>query len=118
MPRAVLGAPATGGGCQGEDAELLTRPVGTDENAKMTDCYFEKKDWRACTAEASLSLTASTLSISEADTAGGEQYEDERQWTDSVADGTIQTVLESAQQRREDSEQGRLRQSSIVRYDA
>ncbi|KAF0637045.1 hypothetical protein NXS19_004993 [Fusarium pseudograminearum] len=22
-----------------------------DENAKMTDCYFEKKDWRACTAE-------------------------------------------------------------------
>ncbi|VUC28588.1 unnamed protein product [Clonostachys rosea] len=23
-----------------------------DENAKMTDCYFEKKDWRACTEEA------------------------------------------------------------------
>ncbi|CAG9943620.1 unnamed protein product [Clonostachys rosea f. rosea IK726] len=22
-----------------------------DENAKMTDCYFEKKDWRACTEE-------------------------------------------------------------------
>ncbi|POR32164.1 Mitochondrial genome maintenance protein [Tolypocladium paradoxum] len=22
-----------------------------DENAKMTDCYFEKKDWRACAAE-------------------------------------------------------------------
>ncbi|KAG6101216.1 hypothetical protein E4U14_006903 [Claviceps sp. LM454 group G7] len=22
-----------------------------DENMKMTDCYFEKKDWRACTAE-------------------------------------------------------------------
>ncbi|XP_044719029.1 uncharacterized protein HRG_07594 [Hirsutella rhossiliensis] len=22
-----------------------------DENAKMTDCYFEKRDWRACTAE-------------------------------------------------------------------
>ncbi|PHH69201.1 hypothetical protein CDD83_5798 [Cordyceps sp. RAO-2017] len=21
------------------------------ENAKMTDCYFDKKDWRACTAE-------------------------------------------------------------------
>jgi hypothetical protein len=22
-----------------------------DENARMTDCYFEKKDWRACTQE-------------------------------------------------------------------
>ena len=25
-----------------------------DENAKMTDCYFEKKDWRACAEEVSL----------------------------------------------------------------
>ncbi|KAL6892898.1 hypothetical protein HDV57DRAFT_205505 [Trichoderma longibrachiatum] len=25
----------------------------TDENAKMTDCYYEKKDWRACAKEAS-----------------------------------------------------------------
>ncbi|EHK23599.1 uncharacterized protein TRIVIDRAFT_147343 [Trichoderma virens Gv29-8] len=23
-----------------------------DENAKMTDCYYEKKDWRACAKEA------------------------------------------------------------------
>ncbi|ROT42563.1 hypothetical protein SODALDRAFT_326718 [Sodiomyces alkalinus F11] len=22
-----------------------------DENSKLTDCYFEKKDWRKCTAE-------------------------------------------------------------------
>ncbi|KAI2608035.1 CHCH domain-containing protein [Hypoxylon sp. NC1633] len=22
-----------------------------DENAKLTDCYFEKKDWRACKKE-------------------------------------------------------------------
>ncbi|KJZ78570.1 hypothetical protein HIM_01961 [Hirsutella minnesotensis 3608] len=22
-----------------------------EENSKMTDCYFDKKDWRACTAE-------------------------------------------------------------------
>ncbi|KAK3332224.1 hypothetical protein B0T19DRAFT_439081 [Cercophora scortea] len=22
-----------------------------DENAKMTDCYYEKKDWRACKDE-------------------------------------------------------------------
>ncbi|RCI16390.1 hypothetical protein L249_2603 [Ophiocordyceps polyrhachis-furcata BCC 54312] len=21
------------------------------ENTKLTDCYFDKKDWRACTAE-------------------------------------------------------------------
>lgn len=32
--------------------ELLTL-INLDENAKMTDCYFEKKDWRACTAEVS-----------------------------------------------------------------
>ncbi|KAK2602014.1 hypothetical protein QQS21_004440 [Conoideocrella luteorostrata] len=24
---------------------------GADENMKMTDCYFEKKDWRACAVE-------------------------------------------------------------------
>ncbi|KAG6361828.1 hypothetical protein INS49_010057 [Diaporthe citri] len=24
-----------------------------DENMKMTDCYFEKKDWRQCKDEAS-----------------------------------------------------------------
>lgn len=35
--------------------ELLTL-INLDENAKMTDCYFEKKDWRACTAEASFSI--------------------------------------------------------------
>ncbi|TQV97857.1 hypothetical protein IF1G_03600 [Cordyceps javanica] len=23
----------------------------SEENAKMTDCYFDKKDWRACTSE-------------------------------------------------------------------
>ncbi|KAI0145507.1 hypothetical protein GGR57DRAFT_506917 [Xylariaceae sp. FL1272] len=22
-----------------------------DENAKLTDCYYEKKDWRACAKE-------------------------------------------------------------------
>ena len=25
--------------------------VRLDENAKLTDCYFEKKDWRACKEE-------------------------------------------------------------------
>jgi hypothetical protein len=24
-----------------------------DENAKLTDCYYEKKDWRACKQEVS-----------------------------------------------------------------
>ncbi|KAK5654670.1 hypothetical protein OQA88_6993 [Cercophora sp. LCS_1] len=27
--------------------------AGADENAKMTDCYYEKKDWRACKEEVS-----------------------------------------------------------------
>lgn len=24
-----------------------------DENTKLTDCYYEKKDWRACKQEVS-----------------------------------------------------------------
>jgi hypothetical protein len=24
---------------------------GADENAKLTDCYYEKKDWRVCKKE-------------------------------------------------------------------
>ncbi|KAK1498129.1 hypothetical protein CCUS01_12905 [Colletotrichum cuscutae] len=28
-----------------------TLVVSVDENAKLTDCYFEKKDWRQCAAE-------------------------------------------------------------------
>ncbi|KAF5604385.1 CHCH domain-containing protein [Fusarium pseudoanthophilum] len=34
-----------------EKKGLLTGITNSDENAKMTDCYFEKKDWRACAAE-------------------------------------------------------------------
>jgi hypothetical protein len=29
-------------------AQLIFR---LDENAKLTDCYYEKKDWRACKQE-------------------------------------------------------------------
>ncbi|KAJ3509053.1 hypothetical protein NM208_g15723 [Fusarium decemcellulare] len=40
-------------GCAGDAVVALPYPClsGLDENAKMTDCYFEKKDWRACAAE-------------------------------------------------------------------
>ncbi|KAK8045361.1 hypothetical protein PG993_005385 [Apiospora rasikravindrae] len=31
-----------------------TQPA--DENAKMTDCYYDKKDWRQCKKEVSASL--------------------------------------------------------------
>jgi hypothetical protein len=33
-----------------KDAQL-TFPI--DENSKLTDCYYEKKDWRACKQEVS-----------------------------------------------------------------
>ncbi|KAH6605951.1 hypothetical protein Trco_005104 [Trichoderma cornu-damae] len=33
-----------------------------DENAKMTDCYYEKKDWRACAKEASFQFHFQTPS--------------------------------------------------------
>jgi len=29
-----------------------------DENAKLTDCYYDKKDWRACKQEVSLFCVA------------------------------------------------------------
>ena len=72
--------------------------INLDENAKMTDCYFEKKDWRACTAEVSflnillfhLLLSIPILSI------GVYIVMDS---TDIIVDGGIQTVLEISQQR-------------------
>ncbi|KAL7970277.1 hypothetical protein HDV63DRAFT_34613 [Trichoderma sp. SZMC 28014] len=34
------------------DADLkLAGAVCLDENMRMTDCYYEKKDWRACAKE-------------------------------------------------------------------
>lgn len=30
-----------------------------DENAKLTDCYYEKKDWRLCKAEVSVAAPLS-----------------------------------------------------------
>jgi cytochrome c oxidase assembly factor 4 len=43
-------------GCAGEafgDAHSVERSAYefADENAKLTDCYYEKKDWRACKQE-------------------------------------------------------------------
>lgn len=42
-------------GCAGilraNNHQALLIPV--DENANLTDCYYEKKDWRACKAEVS-----------------------------------------------------------------
>jgi len=32
-----------------------------DENLKLTDCYFEKKDWRACKREVSICLVSHLL---------------------------------------------------------
>ncbi|KAG8423983.1 hypothetical protein J3458_000824 [Metarhizium acridum] len=32
-------------------AETSWTDMFVDENMKMTDCYFERKDWRACAAE-------------------------------------------------------------------
>lgn len=29
----------------------MTDSVRTDENAKLTDCYYDKKDWRLCKGE-------------------------------------------------------------------
>ena len=31
----------------------MANAVPVDENMKLTDCYYEKKDWRACKNEVS-----------------------------------------------------------------
>jgi hypothetical protein len=68
-----------------------------DENAKMTDCYYEKKDWRACKDEVGLSFNVI------------------QDWTAAHrlrwADGEIQTVLEGAGQRQAHRHQGCLKQA-------
>ncbi|KAA8615485.1 CHCH domain-containing protein [Pyrenophora tritici-repentis] len=42
-------------GCAGTLADAKPEPssnlLRSDENAKLTDCYYEKKDWRACKQE-------------------------------------------------------------------
>ncbi|KAK0117631.1 hypothetical protein ONS95_011963 [Cadophora gregata] len=43
-------------GCAGESCSLRTyistaSHADTAENTKMTDCYWEKKDWRLCKDE-------------------------------------------------------------------
>lgn len=59
------------------------RPTWTDENARMTDCYFEKKDWRACAKEVCDSLI---------------QDRSPRQLI-NLADGRVQAVLEASWER-------------------
>lgn len=42
-------------GCSGEDIPVdndrLYSDIGTEENTRLNDCFFEKKDWRACKSE-------------------------------------------------------------------
>ncbi|KAK8053964.1 hypothetical protein PG996_013265 [Apiospora saccharicola] len=34
-----------------EEKDKTTQSPQDDENAKMTDCYYDKKDWRQCKKE-------------------------------------------------------------------
>lgn len=44
---------------------LTRRDHLTEENMKMTDCYFEKKDWRQCKDEASCQLSTIAFFLEE-----------------------------------------------------
>ena len=57
----------------------LTEVEGPDENAKLTDCYYEKKDWRLCKEEVSTALVNS----------------ERAHLTGSMADGDVSSVLEA-----------------------
>lgn len=59
-----------------------------EENMKMTDCYFEKKDWRQCKDEASYHLSITRWEEPFANL--------NSRWT--TADGDLQTLLESSRQ--------------------
>lgn len=53
-PRRVFGTldiRCSGPGIAGAEQPALLMMSMTDENLKMTDCYYETKDWRACKDE-------------------------------------------------------------------
>ncbi|EGZ68226.1 hypothetical protein NEUTE2DRAFT_117902 [Neurospora tetrasperma FGSC 2509] len=57
--RPSASAAATAGQQDDEPDEWDKRIFSTgcsDENARLTDCYYEKKDWRLCKSEASENL--------------------------------------------------------------
>ena len=71
---------------------------GIDENAKLTDCYYEKKDWRACKMEVSEGFLFQAR-IGNRDVA--ERESQRNKWLTSslivnLTDGGIQRVLEEA----------------------
>lgn len=41
-----------------DDSLLLRDNEATEEQLKMNDCYYEKKDWRACKREVSVWVIA------------------------------------------------------------
>lgn len=78
----------------------------TEENMKMTDCYFEKKDWRQCKDEASCHHNVLTQ---------------KRPFANLIlhctaSDGDFQTLLESSWQRPEDLDTGCRQQCKITRH--
>jgi hypothetical protein len=58
---------------------------------KMTDCYYETKDWRACKKEVRLSPLYRCISLTK------------------TADGGIPRMLETKRQRTKDRDERRLR---------
>lgn len=69
-----------------------------DENTKLTDCYYEKKDWRACKQEVSGGFFSKLGNRNGAETAQGQASECsfDNNITDSFADGDLPAVLEKA----------------------
>ncbi|KAI1267893.1 mitochondrial genome maintenance protein mgm101 [Xylariaceae sp. FL1019] len=68
-----------------------------DENAKLTDCYYEKKDWRACTKEPLPDAPPAHAPNSNADISNGNPTGDPIDWTQSFHGiGTSQFSPEAA----------------------
>lgn len=62
----------------------ISSDTETEENTRLNDCFFEKKDWRACKSEVGR-LPARFLVVP-------------RHWLTVVTDGGVQAVLEKTGQ--------------------
>jgi len=71
-------------GCSGKDMSVengrLYVDIETEENTRLNDCFYAKKDWRACKSEVGR-LRDRFLVVP-------------RQWLTTSIDGGVQTMLE------------------------
>ena len=82
---------------------LFQTLMAIDEQLKMNDCYYDKKDWRLCRKEVSAVLLLSPNRRVKMPRGGIKRLTPAR-WLTRNADGAFQRMLEAQWQRTEDAE--------------